>query len=131
MTPAVDQNTGYGAAEFIGGHGRRLQGEDRMQAGVEAVRMALQQQREVRVLLRNYRKDGTLFWNDFHIAPVRDDSGALTHYVGVLNDVSERQHQEEQLAYRATHDELTGLPNRQLLLDRLQQAILNAERYGR
>ena len=55
----------------------------------------------------------------------------LTHYVGIVNDVTARQQFEEQLAHRATHDDLTGLPNRQLLIDRLQQGVLNAERYGR
>jgi diguanylate cyclase (GGDEF)-like protein/PAS domain S-box-containing protein len=128
---AFEEITGYAAAEMIGRNCRVLQGDDRSQAGVDVVRQALREQREARVLLRNYRKDGTLFWNDFHVAPVSDDTGTLSHFVGVLSDVSDRQRYEEQLAYRATHDELTGLPNRQLLQDRLQQSILNAERYGR
>ncbi|MDB6163389.1 MAG: hypothetical protein JWL98_821, partial [Xanthomonadaceae bacterium] len=128
---AFEDITGYAAAEIIGRNCRLLQRDDRAQVGIEALRQALHEQRETRVLLRNYRKDGQLFWNDFHMAPVSDDNGTLSHFVGVLSDVSERQRYEEQLAYRATHDELTGLPNRQLLQDRLQQAILNAERYGR
>src|SRR3970282_232192 len=101
------------------------------QTALEALRQALREQREVRGLLRNYRKDGTAFANDFHMAPVRDSAGALTHFVGVQNDITERQRYEEQLAYRATHDELTGLPNRQLLLDRLQQSVLKAQNYDR
>lgn len=60
-----------------------------------------------------------------------DDAGVLTHYVGIQSDVSERQRILEQLAYRATYDELTGLPNRQLLSDRLQQAVHNAKRSQR
>jgi diguanylate cyclase (GGDEF)-like protein/PAS domain S-box-containing protein len=129
--PAFEDITGYAAAEILGCNCRVLQGDDRDQVAIEAIRQALREPREVRVLLRNYRKNGSLFWNDFHVAPVTDDSGELSHFVGVMSDVSERQRYEEQLAYRATHDELTGLPNRQLLQDRLQQAILNAERYGR
>jgi diguanylate cyclase (GGDEF)-like protein/PAS domain S-box-containing protein len=128
---AFEEITGYSAAEIIGRNCRVLQGDDKAQPGIEAVRGALCEQREARVLLRNYRKDGALFWNDFHVAPVSDENGVLSHFVGVISDVSERQRYEEQLAYRATHDELTGLPNRQLLEDRLQQAILGAERYGR
>jgi diguanylate cyclase (GGDEF)-like protein/PAS domain S-box-containing protein len=130
VNPAFEQITGYAAADIQGRNCRLLQREDRDQPGVEGIRRALREQRETRVLLRNYRKDGQLFWNDFHLAPVTDDGGRLTHFVGVLSDASERQRYEEQLAYRATHDELTGLPNRQLLQDRLQQAIHNAERYG-
>ncbi len=128
---AFEEITGYPRAEIIGRNCRVLQGDDQAQPGIEAVRGALREQREARVLLRNYRKDGALFWNDFHVAPVSDENGVLSHFVGVISDVSERQRYEEQLAYRATHDELTGLPNRQLLEDRLQQAIYGAERYGR
>ncbi|MDQ3270322.1 MAG: PAS domain S-box protein [Pseudomonadota bacterium] len=131
VNPAFQDITGYAPEEVIGRNCRFLQRDDRDQIALESIRQALREQREVRVLLRNYRKDGTPFANDFHVAPVRDRSGELTHFVGVQNDVTERQRYEEQLAYRATHDELTGLPNRQLLLDRLQQAVLSAERYGR
>ncbi|HEY4555669.1 MAG TPA: diguanylate cyclase, partial [Lysobacter sp.] len=62
---------------------------------------------------------------------LREATGRALRIVGGMLDISERQHYEDQLAYRATHDELTGLPNRQLLQDRLDQAILNADRYGR
>jgi diguanylate cyclase (GGDEF)-like protein/PAS domain S-box-containing protein len=131
VNPAFEEITGYTQEEMQGRNCRLLQGDDSRQPGIDAVRQALADGEEIKVLLRNYRKDGTLFWNDFHVAPMRDADGVLTHFVGVIDDVSERQRYEEQLAYRATHDELTGLPNRQLLHDRLQQAILNAERYGR
>jgi diguanylate cyclase (GGDEF)-like protein/PAS domain S-box-containing protein len=128
---AAEVITGYTAAEFIGRNCRFLQGDDREQPGLDALRQALVEAREARVLVRNFRRDGAPFWNDLQIAPVRDECGTLTHYVGVLNDVSERQRYEERLAHRATHDELTGLPNRVLLEDRLQQAILASQRYGR
>ncbi len=131
VNPAFQDITGYTSEEVLGRNCRFLQREDRDQIAIETIRQGIREQREVRVLLRNYRKDGTQFANEFHIAPVRDGSGELTHFVGVQNDVTERQRYEEQLAYRATHDELTGLPNRQLLLDRLQQAVLGAERHGR
>ncbi len=131
VNPAFEAITGYTAGEVLGRNCRLLQQDDRDQIAIESIRQALREQREVQVLLRNYRKDGTLFYNEFHLAPVRDAADVLTHFVGVQSDVTERQRYEEQLAYRATHDELTGLPNRQLLLDRLQQAVLNAERYGR
>jgi diguanylate cyclase (GGDEF)-like protein/PAS domain S-box-containing protein len=62
---------------------------------------------------------------------LRDRTGRALRMVGGMLDVSERQSYEDQLAWRATHDELTGLPNRQLLQDRLQQALANAQRYGR
>ena len=131
VNPAFEEMTGYPAAEILGSNCRVLQGEDRAQPGLIAIRHALREVREVRTTLRNYRKDGVPFWNEFRLAPVRDEAGSLTHFVGVLTDVTERQRAEEQMAFRATHDELTGLPNRRLLLDRLQQAIFHAGRYGR
>jgi diguanylate cyclase (GGDEF)-like protein/PAS domain S-box-containing protein len=130
VNPAFEQMTGYSREEIQGRNCRLLQRADRDQSGIDAIRMALREGREVRTLLRNYRKDGTLFWNEIYIAPVRDERGALTHFVGILNDVSERHRYEEQLAHRATHDELTGLPNRVLLEDRLQQALHTSARYG-
>lgn len=123
--------TGYSAEDMIGRNCRMLQGKDRDQPARETLRLALRGGNDAQVLLRNYRADGRLFMNEFHLAPVRDEQGTLTHFIGITNDVTQRHYFEEQLAYRATHDELTGLPNRQLLHDRLQQAILNADRYQR
>jgi diguanylate cyclase (GGDEF)-like protein/PAS domain S-box-containing protein len=131
VNPAFEQITGYAAAEILGRNCRVLQAEDTAQPAVAAIRNALAEARDARVVLRNYRRDGEMFWNEFRLAPVRDESGALTHFLGVMSDVTERQRYEEQLAWRATHDDLTGLPNRQLLHDRLQQGLHNAERYGR
>lgn len=127
---AFEEMTGYPAAECLGRNCRFLQAGERDQPGVATLRHALAEHGEARVVLRNYRKDGTMFWNEVHLAPVLSASGVVTHYVGVQTDVSHRQRHEQELAHRATHDQLTGLPNRQLLLDRLQQAILNADRYG-
>ncbi|HZV22898.1 MAG TPA: EAL domain-containing protein [Luteimonas sp.] len=131
VNPAFEEITGYARDEVLGRNCRFLQGPQTRPADVAAIRSALRDGRETQLLLRNHRKDGTPFWNQFHLAPVHDGDGVLTHYVGVLADVSERQRYEEQLAWRATHDELTGLPNRQLVHDRLQQAIAEAERRQR
>ena len=130
VNAAFEQMTGYPACEVLGRNCRFLQGADQDQAAIETIRLAITEQREARVVLRNYRKDGTLFWNELHLAAVHDDNG-VSHYVGIQNDVSHRHLYEQELAHRATHDQLTGLPNRHLIMDRLQQAILNADRYGR
>ncbi|MCA1714047.1 MAG: EAL domain-containing protein, partial [Gammaproteobacteria bacterium] len=131
VNPAFERITGYSAEEVLGRNCRFLQGDEGDQIGRHEIRHGIAQGREARALLRNYRKDGAVFWNDLHVNPVRDDTGTITHFVGVQNDVSERQRNQEQTAHRATHDELTGLPNRTLLLDRLQQAIASAARFGR
>ena len=130
VNSAFEKITGYSAADMLGRNCRMLQGCDREQRELGEIRLGLKEARDVQVLLRNYRKDGTLFWNELLISPVRDEVGAVSHFVGAIHDVSERHRYEEQLAHRATHDELTGLPNRVLLEDRLQQALLGVDRYG-
>jgi diguanylate cyclase (GGDEF)-like protein/PAS domain S-box-containing protein len=129
VNPAFERITGYSANEVIGREGRFLVRDDLAQPDLEEIRVALREKREGQALLRNYRKDGTQFWNELHIAPVKDSSGlATTHFVSVINDVSERVNYQKELEYQATHDSLTGLANRNLLNDRITQAIAWAKR---
>ncbi len=78
----------------------------------------------------NRRKDGSAFPAWLTISTVTDDNGRLTHYVGVFSDISGIKHSQEQLHHLAHHDALTDLPNRQLLNERLEQAIKRAERHA-
>lgn len=129
VNPAFERITGYSAEEVIGREGRFLVRDDLAQPDLDEIRVALREKREGQALLRNYRKDGTQFWNELHIAPVKDSSGlATTHFVSVINDVSERVNYQKELEYQATHDSLTGLANRNLLNDRITQAIAWAKR---
>ena len=125
---AFEKMTGYGVEESIGRNSRFLQGPDRDQPDLERLRKAIETGTEASALLRNYRKDGTLFWNNVQISPVRDESGAITHYVGVQSDVTELKNYQTELEYRANYDSLTGLANKNLLDDRLAQAIAWANR---
>jgi diguanylate cyclase (GGDEF)-like protein/PAS domain S-box-containing protein len=129
VNPAFQIITGYSSDEVIGRNCCFLHGDDRQQEGLTAIRTALEEKRACHdVLLRNYRKDGSLFWNHQQIAPVRDEQGNISHYVGILNDVTERIRYMEQLERQANFDALTGLANRNLLGDRLKQAIQHADR---
>ncbi|MFX1735895.1 EAL domain-containing protein [Paraburkholderia sp. A1RI_3L] len=129
--PAFARITGYDPAEVVGQDCRLLQRDDRDQEGLHAIRQALAANREVSAVLRNYRKDGALFWNQLFIAPVPDADGRTTHHVGIVNDVTELMRYQEQLEYQANYDGLTRLPNRNLLRDRLQQALVAAQRRDR
>lgn len=121
--------TGYSREELEGRNCRLLQGMGTDQQAVATIRRHLAEQREVHVTLRNYRKDGTPFWNDLYISPVRDNNGVVTHFVGLQNDISARIAYEEQLTYNASHDSLTGLPNRAMLEDRLNHDFALAKRH--
>ena len=76
----------------------------------------------------NRRKDGTLFWEYEIISPIRDDSGRVTHFAAMKEDVTLRKEYEERLLHQAHFDELTGLPNRLLARDRLNGALARAGR---
>ncbi|MBU6487638.1 MAG: EAL domain-containing protein [Burkholderiales bacterium] len=121
--PAFKRITGYDPAEVIGQDCRFLQRDDRDQEGLVAIREGLAANKEVSAVLRNYRKDGALFWNQLFIAPVPDADGNTTHHIGVINDVTDLIRYQEQLEYQANYDSLTRLPNRNLLRERLDHAI--------
>jgi two-component system, cell cycle response regulator len=142
VNPGFDRMTGYAAAEVIGKNCRFLQGEDRKQPAIAIMRQAIQQGQECRVTLRNYRKDGTLFWNDVSISPVRDEAGKVTHYIAVQTDISEyKRVEEERQRYQsslqqmnlelydlnqklhrlANSDGLTGVANRRRFEEHLEQ----------
>ncbi|SDN33838.1 EAL domain-containing protein [Vreelandella arcis] len=125
---AFTMMTGYAQAEVLGQNCRFLQGAGTDPTDVALIRQHLSEQRDIHVTLRNYRKDGSLFWNDLYIAPVRNPDGQLTHYVGVQHDVTEHKAFEARLAYFATHDDLTQLPNRSLFEDKLSEAFAFAQR---
>ncbi len=97
VNPAFEGLTGYAAGEILGRNCRFLQGEDRDQPALDEMRSALAQGRGCRVVVRNYKKDGTPFWNDLSISPVRDAEGRLINFVGVQEDVTERRRTEEAL----------------------------------
>lgn len=126
--PAFERISGYAISDIVGRNCRLLQGNDRRQAELEKLRKLISDGEEGRVVLRNYHKGGDLFWNDLYVAPVRDDGGRITHYVGVLSDITDSRKYQLELERRATHDLLTGLANRGLLMDRIQLAVMQAKR---
>jgi diguanylate cyclase (GGDEF)-like protein/PAS domain S-box-containing protein len=128
VNPAFERITGYTPGEVIGRSPRFLHRDDSGQPGLEMLRAALREGREGTARIRNYRKDGTMFWLDLRVAPVRDDAGQVTHYVSAGSDVTDRVRYEEEIERHANYDTLTGLPNRNLLNDRLAQAIVKSER---
>ncbi len=89
--------TGYSAAEAYGRNCRFLQGEKTDDKAVAKIREAIANSSPVTVELLNYRKDGKPFWNKMSITPVIDETGLLTHFVGIQSDVTAQRITEEQL----------------------------------
>ena len=89
--------TGYAPEEVMGRNCRFLQGEDRDQPAVAKLREAVEKGHAVQVELRNYRKDGSLFYNELYLSPVHDDEGKPVLFLGVQNDVTERVEALEEL----------------------------------
>ena len=98
VNPAFERTTGYASEEVLGRNCRFLQGKDRDQPALRELRTAVREGRHCTVVLRNYRKDGSLFWNELSIYPVSDEEGRTSSFVGVQNDITERIRTEEILS---------------------------------
>jgi len=130
VNPAFERISGYSADEILGRNCRVLQGEDTDPAAVAELSRALRLGEECQVTVRNYRADGTPFWNELSLSPVRDADGVVVEYIGIQNDVTKRREAEEQVKFLAFHDSLTGLANRHALRHKLDEATELARTTG-
>lgn len=127
VNPAFTRISGYTEAEALGRNCRFLQGEEHEQGALDEVRAALREGRSCNVELRNTRADGSQFWNALSVSPVRNEAGALTHFVGLMTDVSARhtlqaEHESTQGLYRALLAEEELVLSTGDLSEMLQQA---------
>ncbi|VWX51151.1 bifunctional diguanylate cyclase/phosphodiesterase [Novosphingobium sp. 9U] len=116
---AFEAITGYSCDEAVGKNCRYLQGSDHLQPEIGVMRHALKAGVATQVRLRNYRKDGSLFWNELHLVPLGEASSP-THYVGFIRDVTEQIETTARLREMLNKDQLTGCLNRDGLLARLE-----------
>ncbi|WP_096393675.1 bacterio-opsin activator domain-containing protein [Halorubrum trapanicum] len=101
VNDAWEEHTGYPVEEALGRNPRFLQGPGTDPETVEEIAEAIGNEEEATVEIRNYRRDGTPFWNELTVAPVYDEDGDLTHYVGFQNDISDRKEAERLAEERA------------------------------
>ena len=126
VNPAFTSMTGYLPAEVVGRNCRLLQGPDTDRGQVEVLRAALKANRDVVVVLLNYRKNGTAFWNQLSVSPVLDSSGVTTHFVGVQTDVTDRV-EAEQLRDQALSAERTARADAEQAREQAETARAEAE----
>lgn len=88
--PAFERLTGYAAAELVGRGLQLLQGDATTQPGLRRLRDAIESGQGTRAVVQNFRKDGTAFWMDVQVVPVRDPAGVVTHWVSMHREVEVR-----------------------------------------
>lgn len=115
--------TGYSHDEILGRQYNFLQGPKTDPSSLDNLRAGIQNQTDADIILKNYRKNGTSFWNHLLISPVVDSTNACTHFILIHQDITREKEQEEQLLYQATHDALTGLPNQASFNESLREAF--------
>ncbi len=115
VNDAYQEITGYSYDDVVGCNCRLLQGEGSDEETIAEMAAAIDEDRPVTVEIKNYRKDGTEFWNEVTIAPVRNDEGEVTNYVGFQNDVTARK--EAELALERRTEEL------EYVLDRVEGLV--------
>lgn len=103
--PAFEELSGYPRAEIIGHNCRFLQGKDRGQEERRQIREAIAGGKSCVVELRNYTKEGRLFYNELYLSPVKDGQGKITHFVGIQNDVTARKKAELALEFNRAETE--------------------------
>jgi diguanylate cyclase (GGDEF)-like protein/PAS domain S-box-containing protein len=123
VNPAWERVMGYSAAETVGRTLTSIASEQTDQAAIEELRQAMRKRREGHTLLHHTRKDGSEIYSELYIAPVKNEAGKTEHFVMTQYDVTTAKRYEAELEHRSKYDRLTGLPNRSLLNDRLEQAI--------
>ncbi|MEO5671951.1 MAG: EAL domain-containing protein, partial [Ramlibacter sp.] len=128
VNEAFELRTGYRPDEVLGRTPRLLQGPGTQREALDRIRAAMEQWKPARVDLINYKKNGEPFWVDLEVSPVWNHERKLTHWVAVGRDITERKIAEEKIQYLAFYDPLTRLPNRQLLMERLESALSARER---
>jgi diguanylate cyclase (GGDEF)-like protein/PAS domain S-box-containing protein len=126
VNPAFQRMTGYTPGEVLGRSVFALGDAETDQPAIHELRLAIRERRQGHTLLRHFHKDGRVMFSETVIAPVNNEAGETEHFVVSQYDVTKTRAYEAELEHRAKYDTLTGLANRALLHDRLEQAVAMA-----
>jgi len=131
VNSALCEMTGYSEEELLALDFQAITHPDDLVADTEQHRALLDGAVEVYEAEKRYiHRDGRHVWVQIGVSAVRDDDGRVGYFISQTHDITERRQFQDELAHRALHDPLTGLPNRALFLDRLTHALARSRRHG-
>lgn len=128
VNKAFERTTGYSEQQAVGKSLITLLGSNSEEVNNKRIELAIRELREETVEMESVKRNGEVFWCEISVAPVKDSFGNVKHYICIINDITQRRDMENQLLMQATYDSLTNLPNRVLLMDRVDQAILQCKK---
>lgn len=129
VNPSFEATTGYSKKDALGKTPRILKSDKQSTAFYQNLWRIILDGEVFREVFINRKKDGTLFYEQQTITPLKDVNGKVTHFVATGKDITKRMETQEQLQFLAHHDALTELPNRLLFMDRLRQSLAHARRW--
>lgn len=127
VNPALERLTHFDKNVLVGKPFNILHHEAQDPSGIERVERAIESQQADVVIIKNYKKNGDIFWNELHISPVPNNDGEITHHVVIMLDITEKKITEQQTLYRANHDFLTDLPNRTFFMSEVEKKFIHYE----
>jgi len=130
VNPAFTSTSGYSAEEVLGKNPRILKSGETRPEAYAAMWRSLAHGEPWAGQFHNKRKDGSLYWEEAVISPVRDSQGMITHFIAVKQDVTARREAEARARFLAFHDPLTELPNRLVARNEMNEAIRRADYTG-
>jgi diguanylate cyclase (GGDEF)-like protein/PAS domain S-box-containing protein len=128
VNEGFERLTGYVSDEVMAKNYRILQGTDTDQPEVAVMLAAMANGESCVVTLRNYRKDGSMFWSEFNISPLHDAQGRLTHFIGIMNEMADRNRPGQQTETSNYTDPLLGISNRRHFDERFAELLHVAQR---